>query len=49
MGIALGQHIKTLRKENKMSALSLSKDVGIQNRIWTILKVAHVSRRLIFL
>lgn len=29
MGIALGQHIKTLRKENKMSALSLSKDVGI--------------------
>ena len=29
MGIALGQHIKTLRKEAKMSALKLSKDVGI--------------------
>jgi transcriptional regulator with XRE-family HTH domain len=29
MGIALGQHIKTLRKELKMSALKLSKDVGI--------------------
>jgi transcriptional regulator with XRE-family HTH domain len=29
MGIALGQYIKGLRKENKMSALKLSKDAGI--------------------
>jgi len=29
MGIALGQHIKSLRREIKTSALKLSKDVGI--------------------
>ena len=29
MGIALGQHIKTLRREMKLSALKLSKNVGI--------------------
>jgi len=29
MGIALGQHIKSLRRETKTSALKLSKDVGI--------------------
>ena len=29
MGIALGQYLKAVRKEAKLSALKLSKDVGI--------------------
>jgi transcriptional regulator with XRE-family HTH domain len=29
MGVALGQHIKALRREAKLSALQMSKDVGI--------------------